>query len=86
MAKIARFALPLALFSGSIGLAAADQPGPDWMSAQQVIQQLKAFGYANITELNADDGYWEGEGTKNGRKMEFQADPRTGEILMEKRD
>ena len=70
----------------SLNLAKADQPGPDWMPAQQVIEQVLKSGYTQVTELEADDGRWEGEGTKNGQKMEFHADPKTGVITFEKPD
>jgi Peptidase propeptide and YPEB domain len=61
-------------------------PGPDWMPFEQVVQKLKEAGYTQIAELQADDGHWEGEGIKNGRKMEFHADPRTGVITSEHPD
>ena len=38
----------------------------------------------SITAFEADDGHWEGEGVKNGKKMQFHADPKTGVILSEK--
>ena len=49
--------------------AFADQPGADWMPADQVKQKLMATGYTSITEFEADDGHWEGEGVKNGVTM-----------------
>lgn len=42
--------------------------------------------YSGVTELEVDDGHWEGEGLKNGVKMEFSVDPRTGAITREKPD
>ena len=39
-----------------------------------------------ITKLKADGGEWEGEGAKNGKKMEFRADPKTGAIIEEETD
>ena len=56
------------------------------MPAQQVIEQVLRSGYTQVSELEADDGRWEGEGIKNGRKMDFHADPRTGVIIFEKLD
>ena len=70
----------------SLNLATADQPGPDWMPAQQVIEQVLKLGYAQVTKLEADDGRWEGEGIKNGQKMDFHADPKTGIIISEELD
>ena len=50
-------------------MAFADQdvPGADWMPKEKVMQKLDAAGYTNVTGLQADDGYWEGKGVKNGR-------------------
>ena len=86
MNKLASAALALALSMGSLNLASADQPGPDWMPAAQVIEQVLKSGYTQVTKLEADDGRWEGEGIKDGQKMEFHADPKTGVITFEKPD
>ena len=75
-----------ALAAGSATLAHADQPGSDWMPAEQVKAKLMQSGYSDISKIEADDGRWEGEGVKNGQRMEFHADPKTGAILSEKRD
>ncbi|MCK1539437.1 MULTISPECIES: PepSY domain-containing protein [unclassified Bradyrhizobium] len=84
MRKLAAAAL------GSILLAPpfayADQPGPDWMPMDQVMAKVKQSGYSQVTKLEADDGRWEGEGIKDGKKMDFHADPRTGQITSEKQD
>ena len=79
--------LTLLVIAGAmvLGTAAyADQPGADWMPADQVKQKLMTSGYSSITAFEADDGHWEGEGVKNGKKMQFHADPKTGAILSEK--
>jgi len=73
-------------FSGFAEPGKADQPGSDWMPAQQVIEQVLKSGYTQVTQLEADDGRWEGEGIKNGQKMDFHADPKTGVITFEKLD
>ena len=70
----------------SLSTAKADQPGPDWMPAQQVVEKVLKSGYTQVTQLEADDGRWEGEGIKNGQKMDFHADPKTGVITFEKLD
>ena len=85
MRWITGLAFALALAGGS-PIALADVPGPDWMPFEQVVQKIKEAGYTVISELKADDGRWEGEGIKNGRKMEFHADPRTGVITSERPD
>jgi hypothetical protein len=86
MNKIACAGFAAALSFGSLDLAKADQPGPDWMPVQQVIEQVLKSGFTQVTKLEADDGRWEGEGIKNGQKMDFHADPRTGVVTFEKLD
>lgn len=67
-------------------MANADQPGPDWMPIEQVKAKVTESGYTVVTRIEADEGRWEGKGIKNGQKMEFHADPKTGEITREKPD
>jgi peptidase YpeB-like protein len=86
MTKFASVAFAIALSAGLVNLVKADQPGPDWISALQVIDKVLNFGYTHVTKLEADDGRWEGEGLKNGQKMEFHADPKTGVITSEELD
>ena len=74
------------IVSGIAGYASADQPGSDWMNKEQVMGKLNAAGYSNITGLEADDGHWEGKGTKNGKIMEFHVDPHTGALTKEEVD
>jgi peptidase YpeB-like protein len=86
MRKFTAVVLTGVLAAGSLDLAMADQPGADWMPAQQVIEKALKAGYTQVTKLEADDGRWEGEGIKNGQKTDFHADPRTGVINFEKPD
>jgi hypothetical protein len=86
MSKFTAVVVAAVLAAGSLDTAMADQPGADWMPAQQVIEQALKAGYTQISKLEADDGRWEGEGIKNGQKMDFHADPRTGIINFEKPD
>jgi hypothetical protein len=86
MNKLATVVFIAALSASSLNLAKADQPGPDWMPAEQVKQKVLQSGYTEVTKLEADDGQWEGEGIKNGQKMDFHADPKTGVITSEKVD
>jgi hypothetical protein len=86
MRKITLFVLATTLIAGSAQYAVADTPGKDWMPAQQATQKLLQSGYSSVTELVADDGHWEGEGIKNGRRMEFHAAPKTCTIISEKTD
>lgn len=66
----------------------ADQPGTDWkVTKDQAESTLKAAGYTSITKIEADDGHWEGEGTKaDGMKYEFHVDPHSGKITKDEMD
>lgn len=75
-----------ALAAISLTGACADHPGADWMPKEAVKQKLMNAGYERITELEADDGHWEGEGFKAVKKMQFHADPKTGAITSERPD
>jgi hypothetical protein len=72
--------LSAVLLTLSAGAAAADQSGPDWMSADAVIKILNNEGYSTVTELEADDGHWEADVSKDGKVYEVHIDPRTGKL------
>lgn len=84
MNTLAAFALFGSVLMGAFTMARADQPAPDWRPMEQVIAKVLQSGYSLISKLKADDGRWEGEGIKNGMKMDFHADPKTGVIIAEK--
>jgi len=89
MNRFAILAVATALSTGSASFAYAghhEQPGSDWIPAQQVIEKALKSGYTEVSEIKAKHDRWEGEGMKNGQKMEFRADPKTGEIMSEKLD
>ena len=81
--KRSTVALALAMQFVTLGSALADEPGVDWMPAERVKQKLISSGYTSITKIEADDGHWDGEGVKDGQKMKFEVDPKTGDILGE---
>jgi hypothetical protein len=64
-------------------IALAGQPEPDWMPVEQVKQKLMSSGYTSIIKIEAEDGHWDGEGMKNSNIMQFDLDPKTGDILGE---
>ncbi|OJU28124.1 MAG: peptidase [Nitrobacter sp. 62-13] len=68
------------------GLAQADQPGADWMPADQVIQKLTAKGYTHLGKVEADDGHWELEADLKGVRYDLHVDPKSGEITKSERD
>ena len=42
------------------------------MPVEQVIAKVLQSGYSLISKLEADDGRWEVEGNKNGKRTNFQ--------------
>ncbi|MCC7253890.1 PepSY domain-containing protein [Hyphomicrobium sp.] len=56
-------------------------PRGEWLSASQAIQKIEAQGY-KVHEIEADDGYYEFEGTNSsGVRVDGHAHPATGEVL-----
>jgi hypothetical protein len=74
--------LAAALLTGGSLTSKADQPGSDWMPAEQVKEKVMQAGYKSPSSRPMI----EGEGVKDGRKMDFHADPKTGQIAHEKLD
>lgn len=86
MNRIAPAVLAVVLSAGSATFAYADLPGADWLPIQQVIEKALKSGFTLVSKIEADDGRWEGEGIKDGQKMKFHADPKTGEITSTRPD
>ncbi|MBN9147472.1 MULTISPECIES: PepSY domain-containing protein [unclassified Nitrobacter] len=84
--KIRYVAIAMAAAMAAAGLAHADQPGADWMPADQVIQKLTAKGYTNFSKVEADDGHWELEADLKGVRYDLHVDPKSGEITKSERD
>lgn len=78
--------LCVALLMVASTMARADQPGPDWMQMEQVKAKVLQSSYSQVTKLEADDGRWEGEGIKNGQKMDFDVVSKTGVIISKRLD
>lgn len=68
----------LAFAAGSAAFA-RDQPGTDWISKDEAIAKVKALGY-DAVRLEADDGRWEGEATKQGLFYDIKVDPHSGAL------
>jgi hypothetical protein len=67
-----------ALAAGSAAFA-HDQPGTDWISKEEAIAKVKSLGY-DAVRLEADDGRWEGEATKQGLFYDIKVDPHSGAL------
>ncbi len=86
MTRIIGAAAALLLAGAAFVPALADQPGADWITAEQAKAKLMAAGYSSVTKIEADDGHWEDKGVKNGQVREFHVDPRTGAITKDEVD
>jgi hypothetical protein len=56
-----------------------DVPPPNAIPLSKIVQSVEARGLGIITEVEFDDGYWEVELRKDGRKIKLVLDPLTGE-------
>lgn len=75
-------ALAMALVFAS-GSACAADPARDGMDEAQVREALTAAGYTDIDDLDRDDGLWEADARRDGRRVEVRIDPRTGTVYPE---
>ncbi|MCK1720720.1 PepSY domain-containing protein [Bradyrhizobium sp. 141] len=86
MNRSAPVVLAVVLSAVAVSVARADRPGADWMPIQQVVEKVLKSGFTLVSKIEADDGRWEGEGIKDGQKMKFHADPKTGELISARPD
>lgn len=56
-------------------------PQDQWLAPAEIADKLSAQGY-KVDEIEADDGAYEVELTKNGTRIEAHVHPATGEILV----
>lgn len=81
-----RFAIVACLATAAMaGPALADTPGADWIGRDRVASILSQQGY-QMTKVEADDGHWEGEATRDGVTYEFHVDPHSGQVTKMERD
>ena len=77
---------PLALatvLAFAAGPACAVDRGQDGMSESDVRSAITAAGYTDIGDLDRDDGLWEADARRDGRRVELRIDPRTGTVYPE---
>lgn len=79
----------LAAAAGALAESSAprvDVPRDQWMSVAQIAEHFAAQGY-DVRSVEAEKGRYEIEAVdKDGRRMEIDAHPVTGEILNQERD
>ena len=71
MSKLTSVVLGGVLSVASLNFVWADQPGRDWMPAQQVIKKALNSGYTKVTELKADDGDGKAKASRTARRWNF---------------
>lgn len=77
---------PLALatvLAFAAGPACAVDRGQDGMSESDVRSAITAAGYTDIDDLDREDGLWEADARRDGRRVELRIDPRTGTVYPE---
>ncbi|THF64988.1 PepSY domain-containing protein [Pseudothauera nasutitermitis] len=70
----------------STPLAAADRPPADARPLSEIVAALERQGYGPIVEVDFDDGRWEIEAYRQGRKFDLRVDPHSGALLSERAD
>lgn len=74
--------LALLLAGGYVFAQTGAAPAPGQLSTTDVIQRVEAAGYADIRDVELDDGLWEVTATAaDGRRMEVHVDPATGAVI-----
>ncbi|WP_078084089.1 PepSY domain-containing protein [Microbulbifer mangrovi] len=83
----------LAVTLGSIAAVAATQasegdemPPPGAMALSAIVTKLEQQGYVPVVDVSLDNGRWEVEAYKEGKKWDLEVDPNSGEILEVKQD
>jgi hypothetical protein len=56
-----------------------EMPPANAMPLSTIVQSVDAGGLWVVTEVHFDDGFWEVELRKDGRKVKVTIDPRTGQ-------
>ena len=74
--------LASAIFLGAASIVCAEPTLSYWISQNALTRQLEEQGYSEI-EVTAVGGRWEGQAVKDGKIIEFHADPHTGVITKE---
>lgn len=77
---------PLALCAAlgiAAGTACAGEPPRGSATEQDVRDALAAAGYTDIEDIERDDGLWEAEARRDGRRVDVRFDPHTGNIFPE---
>ena len=58
-----------------------EKPPPGAMALSAIVTKLEQQGYTPVVEVSLDNGRWEGEAYKEGKKWDLKVDPNSGEIV-----
>ncbi|WP_299599411.1 PepSY domain-containing protein [uncultured Microbulbifer sp.] len=83
----------LAVTLGGIAAVAATQasakdemPPPGAMALSAIVTKLEQQGYVPVVEISLDDGRWEVEAYREGKRWDLEVDPNSGEIVKVQED
>lgn len=80
---IAAFLLASAAFF-SMPLSAASRPPGDARPLSEIVAGLERQGYGPIVEVEFEDGRWEVEAYREGRRFDLRVDPYSGAVISER--
>lgn len=63
----------------------ADKPPGDAKPLSEIILILESQGYGPVVDVEFDDGLWEVEAYRDNTRREVKVDPRSGDIVSNRR-
>lgn len=63
-----------------------EMPPPGAMALSMLITKLEQQGYTPVVDVSLEQGRWEVEAYKEGKKFDLKLDPNSGEILQMRED
>jgi hypothetical protein len=86
--------LVLAILGCTVGIVAIglpqaladERPPRNAKPLSEIVRNLENQGYLPVVEASIDNGVWEIEAYKDGRRRELIIEPVTGQILSDRRD
>ncbi|WGL17667.1 PepSY domain-containing protein [Microbulbifer bruguierae] len=75
-----------AALSSTQANAKDEKPPPGAMALSMLLTKLEQQGYTPVVDVSLEQGRWEVEAYKEGKKYDLEVDPNSGEILQMKED
>jgi hypothetical protein len=79
------FLLAISVFIPQVALADRKPPA-DAKALSEIVLSLEKRGYIPIVDIEFEDGRWEIEAYREGRKRDLKVDPRSGVIISDHHD